>query len=131
MKTLVKSIVLATLATNAVAMDLPQPNIKSTFDKIRTSTGAECQTSLDTGRYLSAGTYAKQDDVGLYISLNFKLGMDKVKSVKDCTQWVTLQEQRDSAEIQKLQAELELMKMQAEMLAKQTAGAQPDAAEDW
>ena len=138
MKKIVLAALLTTIASNAMAVDIPQPKVNAGFDRIRTSTGAECQTSLDTGRYLTAGLYATNDstvgeDVGVYVGIVFKFGMDKVKSVKDCNKWLRLQEQRDAVEVQKLQAELEFLKLQTQALqqAAEAEKLEVPEGEDW
>jgi len=73
MKKFILATVLATVSSNAIALDIPKAQVNSTYDRVRTSTGAECQTSLDTGRYLNAGFYAKEEpqgtDFGVYIDI--------------------------------------------------------------
>ena len=135
MKKFILATVLATLASNAVAFDIPKAQVNSTYDRVRTSTGAECQTSLDTGHYLNAGLYAKEEqfgtDVGIFVGLTFKLGMDKIKT-QDCNPLLRMQEKRDTVEIERLQAELDLMRLQQQMLAKQADAATVETAgEDW
>lgn len=135
MKKFILATVLATVASNAVAFDIPSVQVNSTYDRVRTSTGAECQTSLDTGQYFNAGLYAKEEqfgtDIGIYVGLTFKLGMDKIKT-QDCNPLLRMQEKRDTVEIERLQAELELMRLQQQMLAKQADAATVETAgEDW
>ena len=59
MKKIIATIALVATTAPAFAGDwnngaLPQAG----YDRVRTSTGAECQTSLDTGRYFNTGVYA-------------------------------------------------------------------------
>ena len=135
MKKFILATVLAAVASNAVALDIPKAQVNSTYDRVRTSTGAECQTSLDTGRYLNAGLYAKEEergtDFGVFVGITFKLGMDKIKT-QNCNPLLRMQEKRDMVEIERLQAELELMRLQQQMLAEQAEAATVEpAGEDW
>ena len=132
--------VVAATATSVSAADFfagstPQAG----FDRVRTSTGAECQTSLDTGRYMNVGTYAvnednngvSNNDVGVYANLTVMLGRDKIKRV-NCNKLYDLQAQRDSVEIQRLQEEISLMKAQTEaMLAAGKEATVTAAGDDW
>ena len=132
--------VVAATATSVSAADFfagstPQAG----FDRVRTSTGAECQTSLDTGRYMNVGTYAvnednagvSNNDVGVYANVTVMLGRDKIKRV-NCNKLYDLQAQRDSVEIQRLQEEISLMKAQTEaMLAAGKEATVTAAGDDW
>ena len=141
MKNVIATIALvAATATSVSAADFfagstPQAG----FDRVRTSTGAECQTSLDTGRYMNVGTYAvnednngvSNNDVGVYANLTVMLGRDKIKRV-NCNKLYDLQAQRDSVEIQRLQEEISLMKAQTEaMLAAGKEATVTAAGDDW
>lgn len=110
------------------------------YDRVRTSTGAECQTSLDTGRYMNVGTYAVNEengitdrhDVGVYANVTIMLGRDKIERV-NCNRLYDLQAQRDSVEIQRLQEEIALMKAQtaAMLAAGKEAALAPASGDDW
>ena len=141
MKNVIATIALvAATATSVSAADFfagstPQAG----FDRVRTSTGAECQTSLDTGRYMNVGTYAvnednagvSNNDVGVYANVTVMLGRDKIKRV-NCNKLYDLQAQRDSVEIQRLQEEISLMKAQTEaMLAAGKEATVTAAGDDW
>lgn len=141
MKNVIATIALvAATATSVSAADFfagstPQAG----FDRVRTSTGAECQTSLDTGKYMNVGTYAvnednagvSNNDVGVYANLTVMLGRDKIKRV-NCNKLYDLQAQRDSVEIQRLQEEISLMKAQTEaMLAAGKEATVTAAGDDW
>jgi len=141
MKNVIATIALvAATATSVSAADFfagstPQAG----FDRVRTSTGAECQTSLDTGKYMNVGTFAKNNDnngisdnnVGVYANLTVMLGRDKIKRV-NCNKLYDLQAQRDSVEIQRLQEEISLMKAQTEaMLAAGKEATVTAAGDDW
>jgi len=141
MKNVIATIALvAATATSVSAADFfagstPQAG----YDRVRTSTGAECQTSLDTGRYMNVGTYAvnednagvSNNDVGVYANVTVMLGRDKIKRV-NCNKLYDLQAQRDSVEIQRLQEEISLMKAQTEaMLAAGKEATVTAAGDDW
>ena len=141
MKNVIATIALvAATATSVSAADFfagstPQAG----YDRVRTSTGAECQTSLDTGKYMNIGTYAvnedsnsvDRNDVGVYANLTVMLGRDKIKRV-NCNKLYDLQAQRDSVEIQRLQEEIALMKAQTEaMLAAGKEATVTPAGDDW
>ena len=143
MKNVIATIALvAATATSVSAADFfagstPQAG----YDRVRTSTGAECQTSLDTGKYMNIGTYAvnedststsvDRNDVGVYANLTVMLGRDKIKRV-NCNKLYDLQAQRDSVEIQRLQEEIALMKAQTEaMLAAGKEATVTAAGDDW
>jgi hypothetical protein len=141
MKNVIATIALvAATATSVSAADFfagstPQAG----FDRVRTSTGAECQTSLDTGKYMNVGTYAvnednagvSNNDVGVYANVTVMLGRDKIKRV-NCNKLYDLQAQRDSVEIQRLQEEISLMKAQTEaMLAAGKEATVTAAGDDW
>jgi hypothetical protein len=141
MKNVIATIALvAATATSVSAADFfagstPQAG----YDRVRTSTGAECQTSLDTGKYMNIGTYAVNEDsnsvtnndVGVYANLTVMLGRDKIKRV-NCNKLYDLQAQRDSVEIQRLQEEIALMKAQTEaMLAAGKEATVTPAGDDW
>ena len=141
MKNVIATIALvAATATSVSAADFfagstPQAG----FDRVRTSTGAECQTSLDTGKYMNVGTFAKNNDnagvsnndVGVYANVTVMLGRDKIKRV-NCNKLYDLQAQRDSVEIQRLQEEISLMKAQTEaMLAAGKEATVTAAGDDW
>jgi hypothetical protein len=141
MKNVIATIALvAATATSVSAADFfagstPQAG----FDRVRTSTGAECQTSLDTGKYMNIGTYAvnedsnsvDRNDVGVYANVTVMLGRDKIKRV-NCNKLYDLQAQRDSVEIQRLQEEISLMKAQTEaMLAAGKEATVTAAGDDW
>ena len=144
MKNVIATIALvAATATSVSAADFfagstPQAG----YDRVRTSTGAECQTSLDTGKYMNIGTYAvnedsnsvtnaDRNDVGVYANLTVMLGRDKIKRV-NCNKLYDLQAQRDCVEIQRLQEEIALMKAQTEaMLAAGKEATVTPAGDDW
>ena len=145
MKNVIATIALvAATATSVSAADFfagstPQAG----YDRVRTSTGAECQTSLDTGKYMNIGTYAvnedsnsvssnvSNNDVGVYANVTVMLGRDKIKRV-NCNKLYDLQAQRDSVEIQRLQEEISLMKAQTEaMLAAGKEATVTAAGDDW
>ena len=141
MKNVIATIALvAATATSVSAADFfagstPQAG----YDRVRTSTGAECQTSLDTGKYMNIGTYAVNEDsnsvtnndVGVYANLTVMLGRDKIQRV-NCNKLYDLQAQRDSVEIQRLQEEIALMKAQTEaMLAAGKEATVTPAGDDW
>ncbi len=141
MKNVIATIALvAATATSVSAADFfagstPQAG----YDRVRTSTGAECQTSLDTGKYMNIGTYAvnedsnsvDRNDVGVYANVTVMLGRDKIKRV-NCNKLYDLQAQRDSVEIQRLQEEIALMKAQTEaMLAAGKEATVTAAGDDW
>ena len=141
MKNVIATIALvAATATSVSAADFFAGSTQQAgFDRVRTSTGAECQTSLDTGRYMNVGTYAvnednngvSNNDVGVYANVTVMLGRDKIKRV-NCNKLYDLQAQRDSVEIQRLQEEIALMKAQTEaMLAAGKEATVTAAGDDW
>ena len=142
MKKIIATIALVATTAPAFAGDwnngaLPQAG----YDRVRTSTGAECQTSLDTGKYFNTGVYAVNDDststanrdsVGVYANVTIMLGRDKIERV-NCNRLYDLQVQRDSVEIQRLQEEIALMKAQTEAMlaAGKEAALAPASGDDW
>ena len=84
-------------------------------DSFRTSNGAECSTSRETGQDLSFGTFGREEDdgrynQGVYMQYTIKLGQERSKI--DCNRLFNLEVERQTIEIQKLKAELDLLKSQ-------------------
>lgn len=141
MKNVIATIALVAATAPAFAADwnngaTPQAG----YDRVRTSTGAECQTSLDTGRYFNTGVYAVDDSgntsaresVGVYANVTVMLGRDKIERV-NCNRLYDLQVQRDSVEIARLQEEINLMRAQTEAMlaAGKEAALAPSSGDDW
>ena len=141
MKKVIATIALVATTAPAFAGDWNNGALPSAgYDRVRTSTGAECQTSLDTGKYFNTGVYAvnedtltsNSDDVGVYANYTVMLGRDKIERV-NCNRLYDLQVQRDSVEIARLQEEINLMRAQTEAMlaAGKEAALAPASGDDW
>lgn len=140
MKKVIATIALVATTAPAFAGDWNNGALPSAgYDRVRTSTGAECQTSLDTGKYFNTGVYAVNDEsnasndsVGVYANYTVMLGRDKIERV-NCNRLYDLQVQRDSVEIARLQEEINLMRAQTEAMlaAGKEAALAPASGDDW
>lgn len=137
-----KNVILATVAaaTLASAASAESLNLSAGSDRIRTSHGAECQTSLDTGKYFHIESFANKDnmgnqtDFGVQVGVTFMLGMDKINSRRvDCNRMYDLQVQRDQLELIKMREEIALLRAQRKALleGQAAATAAPAAGDDW
>ena len=141
MKKIIATVALVASTAPAFAGDFFAGSTPSAgYDRVRTSTGAECQTSLDTGKYFNTGVYAVNDEsatanndsVGVYANYTVMLGRDKIERV-NCNRLYDLQVQRDSVEIARLQEEINLMRAQTEAMlaAGKEAALAPASGDDW
>lgn len=109
------------------------------YDRVRTSNGAECQSSNATGKQLEMGSYAAMDELtdegtaGVYARVVVQLGMDKVERRRvDCRDLYNMQIRRDELELARIKEEIELLKMQKQALIDQTsAPALASGGNDW
>lgn len=103
--------------------------------RVRTSDGAECQISANTGKQLSMGTYKKDatsygqnDSVGVYIGVVMQFGSSGQSNI-NCLEMYYNQNERDRLELDLLREEISLLKVQRDLLLK---GETPfEAGSDW
>lgn len=118
------------------------PPIMSTdfgYDRVRTSNGAECQSSNSTGKQLEMGSYADfdevtdQGDVGVYARVVVQLGVEKLERKRvDCRDLYNMQLRRDELELARIKEEIELLKAQKNALMnQQDKAAVVGAGDDW
>lgn len=109
------------------------------FDRVRTSNGAECQSSNSTGKQLEMGSFAAMDELsdegsaGVYARVVVQLGMKKVERRRvDCRDLYNMQLRRDELEITRLQAEIGLLQAQKDaLLEASSAAASVGEGDDW
>lgn len=109
------------------------------YDRVRTSNGAECQSSNSTGKQLEMGSYASHDevtdqgDVGVYARVVVQLGMKKVQDKRvDCRDLYNMQLRRDELELARIKEEIELLKAQkSALMNQQSQGAVVGVGDDW
>lgn len=104
-------------------------------DRIRTSDGAECYQSTNTGKEVTTGVRLRGDTLNnrvepeLYLEFTFTLGKDKLdKDRIDCAPMSELEQVRMKLDNDKLRLELELLRNQ---LKKQNKSVEKDSFEEW
>lgn len=86
-------------------------------DSFRSSNGAECSTNRETGRNLSFGTFGRDEgsgqfNQGVYVEYSMKLGQER--STINCSRLFEVEMKRQELEVERLRAELDLLKSQTQ-----------------
>lgn len=132
--------VLASFNTLANGFYLPDANLPSGYDQVRTFNGTTCQSSISPDSYLETGMYGNQtdndnwhnnyngyynktrDELGVYARVVIPITGPKVRL--NCQRLYDLEVKRLELELKKLEQELEVQNLESIIFAEETEKSQ-------
>jgi len=117
MKKVLLAFALLAFNTSADSLDIPSISVPTGYDRVKTATGATCESTVTSSAYMQTGFYSgdsedergfKTIDKGAFVSVIVPLG--KPKRRVDCSKFAILELQARELEIEQLKLELIQMK---------------------
>jgi len=116
-KKLTLLLVMVSVNTFADSLNIPAISVPTGYDRVKTSTGATCESTVTSSAYMQTGFYDgnsedergfSTNDKGAFVSVIIPIGGAKRRV--DCSRFATLELQARELEIEQLKLELEQMR---------------------